>query len=184
MDTIFALATARGKAGVAVVRISGPSAFSAARLLAGALPQPRCSAVRVLRDPAGDDLDEALVLCFAAGHSFTGEDIVEFHLHGSAATVAAVLRVLGELPDLRLAEPGEFTRRALENGRLDLSQIEGLADLLTNQGAVEHCSALGTLHDNLVAIRILTAFFPAINADGPDLQGWAHVAHRMTDAGR
>ena len=145
MDTIFALASARGKSGVAVVRISGPSAFSAASSLVGPLPEPRRTALRVLRDPNGDELDQALVLCFAAGHSFTGEDVVEFHLHGSAATIAAVLRALGDLPDLRQAEAGEFTRRALENGRLDLSQIEGLADLIDAETEAQRKQALRVL---------------------------------------
>lgn len=142
MDTIFALATARGKAGVAVVRVSGPSAFLASQSLVGDLPEPRRVVLRTLRDPAGEQLDEALVLAFAAGHSFTGEEVVEFHLHGSAATVAAVLRVLGDLPGLRLAEGGEFTRRALENGRLDLAQIEGLADLIDAETEAQRKQAL------------------------------------------
>jgi tRNA modification GTPase len=142
MDTIFALASARGKAGVAVVRITGPSAFSAGVALSGELPAPRMTGLRILRDSGGDHLDEALVVCFASGHSFTGEDVVELHLHGSSATVAAVLRALGEMPDLRLAEPGEFTRRALENGRLDLAQIEGLADLIDAETEAQRKQAL------------------------------------------
>ncbi len=145
MDTIFALASARGKAGVAVVRISGPAAFQAGRVLAGTLPEPRRSALRSLNDPYGDPLDEALVLCFAAGHSFTGEEVVEIHLHGSAATISAVLRVLGDLPGLRLADPGEFTRRALENGCLDLAQIEGLADLIDAETEAQRKQALRVL---------------------------------------
>ena len=115
MDTIYALATARGRAGVAVIRISGPLAWEASAALAGALPEPRHSALRRLRW-AGDVLDEALVLVFEAGRSFTGERVVELHLHGSIAVVSAVLSALGEQPGLRPAEAGEFTRRALENG--------------------------------------------------------------------
>jgi tRNA modification GTPase len=130
MDTIFALASARGKAGVAVVRVSGPGAWDAGRLLAGSLPAPRQSALRRLTAQDGSLLDEALVLPFQAGHSFTGEDVIELHLHGSLATVKAVLRELGQIPGLRLAEPGEFTRRALENECLDLAQVEGLSDLI------------------------------------------------------
>ena len=130
MDTIYALASARGRAGVAVIRLSGPQAVYAATALAGPLPPPRQAGLRALRDGAGDLLDHALLLTFAQGASFTGEAVVELHLHGSPAIVAAVLRRLGELPGLRLAEPGEFTRRALENGRLDLAQVEGLADLI------------------------------------------------------
>ncbi|MCI2400066.1 tRNA uridine-5-carboxymethylaminomethyl(34) synthesis GTPase MnmE [Aliiroseovarius subalbicans] len=129
MDTIYALATAHGKAGVAVIRISGPAGFLAASDLTR-LPNPRVAGLRRLVAADGTLLDEALVLCFQAGASFTGEDVVEFQLHGSTAVVNAVLRELGAKKDLRLAEPGEFTRRALENGCLDLAQVEGLADLI------------------------------------------------------
>ena len=128
MDTIFALATARGRAGVAVVRLSGDDAVQAAGRMMRDVPVVR--GLRKLRDPAGELLDEALVLRFPEGRSFTGEEVVELHLHGSPAVVAAVLRVLGDDPTLRQAEAGEFTRRALENGALDLAQVEGLADLI------------------------------------------------------
>lgn len=129
MDTIFALATARGKAGVAIVRLSGPAAFSAAESLCGPLPEIRRASLRriVWKD---EILDEALITAFAPGASFTGEQVIEIALHGSQAVVQSVLRALGEVEGLRLAEPGEFTRRALENGRLDLTQVEGLADLI------------------------------------------------------
>ena len=129
MDTIYALATARGKAGVAVLRLSGPSAFTACAALCGDVPEARRASLRRLSWD-GNALDEALVLTFSSGASFTGEPIVEFHLHGSQAVVAAVLRALGAQPGLRMAEAGEFTRRALENGRIDLTQVEGLADLI------------------------------------------------------
>lgn len=129
MDTIFALASARGKAGVAVVRLSGTAAHDAVVALVGDLPSVRQAALRRLKWH-GDLLDEALVLIFAKGASFTGEASAEFQLHGSQAVVSSVLRALGEMPGLRLAEAGEFTRRALENGRLDLAQVEGLADLI------------------------------------------------------
>lgn len=129
MDTIFALASAKGKAGVALVRISGPGAFAAARDLCGDLPEPRRAGLRVLR-AQGIILDKALVLVFGEGQSFTGEDVVELHLHGSQAVVKAVLDALGAMTGLRMAEPGEFTRRALENGKLDLTQVEGLSDLI------------------------------------------------------
>ncbi|KFI32902.1 tRNA modification GTPase TrmE [Haematobacter missouriensis] len=141
MDTIYALATARGRAGVAVIRISGPLAWEASAALAGALPEPRHSALRRLRW-AGDVLDEALVLVFEAGRSFTGERVVELHLHGSIAVVSAVLSALGEQPGLRPAEAGEFTRRALENGRLDLTQVEGLADLIDAETEIQRKQAL------------------------------------------
>ena len=141
MDTIFALATAAGKAGVAVIRVSGPSAFAACEQLAGSVPSVRRASVRRLRDKQGGILDEALVLCFEAGHSFTGEDVVEFQCHGSVAITSAVLRSLGEVDGLRMAEPGEFTRRALENGRLDLTQVEGLADLIESETEAQRIQA-------------------------------------------
>ncbi|MER5172079.1 tRNA uridine-5-carboxymethylaminomethyl(34) synthesis GTPase MnmE [Thioclava kandeliae] len=144
MDTIFALATARGKAGVAVIRISGPKAWQAASRLCGSLPAARQTALRVLRLD-GEVLDEAVVLPFAKGHSFTGEEVVEFHIHGAIATVSAVLRALGDDPDLRMAEAGEFTRRAMENERLDLSQVEGLADLIEAETESQRKQALKVL---------------------------------------
>ncbi|TCM79977.1 tRNA uridine-5-carboxymethylaminomethyl(34) synthesis GTPase MnmE [Rhodovulum steppense] len=145
MDTIFALATARGKAGVAVIRISGPQALTAARALAGDLPSARRAGLRRLVDSQGDVLDSALVLRFEEGASFTGEDVVELHCHGSPATVTALLRTLGEMDGLRMAEPGEFTRRALENGVLDLAQVEGLGDLLEAETEAQRRQALRVL---------------------------------------
>lgn len=145
MDTIFALATAHGKAGVAVVRISGPAACTAAKLLCGTVPEPRRSAVRLLRDDQGEPLDQALVLRFERGHSFTGEDVVELHLHGSTAVIGGVLATLGRISGLRLAEPGEFTRRALENGCLDLAQVEGLADLIDAETQAQRKQAFRVL---------------------------------------
>ena len=130
MDTIFALATARGKAGVAVIRISGPLALMAAARLGGGNLPARGMALRSLRDEAGAALDDGLILTFAAPASFTGEDVAELQVHGSMAGVAGVLAALGRIDGLRLADPGEFTRRALENGKLDLAQVEGLADLI------------------------------------------------------
>lgn len=130
-DTIFAVATAPGRAGVAVVRVSGPQAFDAAKHIAGDLPETRRAALRTLKRPTdGDALDNALVLIFGAPNSFTGEDVVELHLHGGPAVVGAVLEALSVEPGLRAAEAGEFTRRAFENGKLDLTEVEGLADLV------------------------------------------------------
>jgi tRNA modification GTPase len=149
MDTVFALATAPGRAGVAVIRVSGPQAHVACVKLCGDLPEPRIASVRVLRDASGVRLDEALVLVFSQGASFTGEEVVEFHLHGSIAVVNAVLRVLSELPDCRAAEAGEFTRRALENGRLDLAQVEGLADLIDAETEAQRRQALRVLSGDL-----------------------------------
>lgn len=130
MNTIYALASARGKAGVAVLRISGPLAIFAVQNMVSSMPDPRQAGLRKLFDEHGGVLDQALVLVFEAPNSFTGEDVVELHLHGSTATVNAVLAALGRVEGLRLAEPGEFTRRALENDQLDLAQVEGLSDLI------------------------------------------------------
>lgn len=142
MDTIYALATARGRAGVAVIRLSGPQAHHAvAALTSVALPRVRQAALRKILWQE-EVLDEALVLLFDAGHSFTGEAVAELQLHGSVAVVAAVLRALASQTDLRLAEAGEFTRRALENGRLDLAQVEGLADLIDAETEAQRKQAL------------------------------------------
>ena len=149
LDTIFALATAPGKAGVAVVRVSGPEAGQAGARLFGTLPAPHHARTRILKDANGHRLDQALVLFFPAGQSFTGEDVLELHLHGSVATVNAVLRVLGDMPGLRIAEPGEFTRRALENGCLDLAQVEGLADLIDAETEAQRKQALRVLSGDL-----------------------------------
>lgn len=142
MDTIFALSTAPGKAGVAVIRISGPLACQAAQMLCGTLPKPRQAGLRHLTDADGLPLDQVLVLVFEKDHSFTGEEIVELQCHGSPAIVSAVLDSLGNLPDLRHAEAGEFTRRALENGQLDLAQVEGLADLIEAETEAQRRQAL------------------------------------------
>lgn len=147
MDTIFALASGRGKAGVAVLRISGAAAQDALLYLTHGV-QPRRASVRVLR-AGGEVLDEALVLFFPGPGSFTGEDVVELHLHGSTAVVDSVLRTLGELPDCRQAEPGEFTRRALENERLDLTQVEGLADLIEAETEAQRRQALRVMSGSI-----------------------------------
>ncbi len=145
MDTVYALATAHGRAGVAVVRISGPQAAALAVELCGDLPLVRQAGLRQLRDSEGDLLDEALVLQFASPHSFTGEDVVEFHLHGSVAVIQAVLDALEKVKMARLAEPGEFTRRALENDKLDLAQVEGLADLIDAETEAQRKQAVRIL---------------------------------------
>lgn len=143
MDTIFALASARGKAGVAVIRISGPLAHVAVAGLCK-LPSVRQAGWRRLIWQ-GEVLDEALVLVFAAGASFTGEASAELQLHGSTAVVARVLQALAATDGLRMAEAGEFTRRALENGRLDLTQVEGLADLIDAETEAQRKQALRVL---------------------------------------
>ncbi len=159
MDTIFALATPRGKSGVAIVRVSGPQAFSACENLAGTVPPSHRSALRVLRDGKGAVLDQALLLTFNAPNSFTGEDVVELQLHGSVAIIDAVLNTLAKMPGLRLAEPGEFTRRALENNRLDLAQIEGLADLIESETEAQRRQAMrvfsGALGDKAAEWRAM-----------------------------
>lgn len=144
MDTIFAPATARGKAGVAIIRISGPQAWDVVCTLAGKVPEPRRAVVGLLRHE-GEALDQALILGFEKGASFTGERSAELHVHGAPATVSAVLRAVGSVPGLRLAEPGEFTRRALENGNLDLAEVEGLADLLEAETEAQRKQALRVL---------------------------------------
>ncbi len=143
-DTIYALASARGKAGVAVVRLSGPLSWEAVAVLAGRLPAPRQVALRRLTR-GGEVLDEALVLIFAAGASFTGEESAELHLHGGPAVVSSVLRALADRPGLRPAGPGEFTRRAMLNGRLDLAQVEGLADLIDAETEAQRRQAVRTM---------------------------------------
>ena len=142
MDTIFAMASGQGKAGVAVIRLSGPRAFDAARAVCGALPPLRSAGLRTLCSRDGDPIDKALVLCFADKASFTGEPVVEFHTHGSPAVQSAVLARLAIESGCRLAEPGEFTRRALENGRLDLTEVEGLADLIAAETEAQRRQAL------------------------------------------
>ncbi|SMF62691.1 tRNA modification GTPase trmE [Azospirillum oryzae] len=142
--TIYALATAPGRSGVAVVRISGPEAGSALTALTGRpLPAPRRAVLTKLRDPgSGDALDDALVLRFTGPASFTGEDVVELHLHGGRAVVTGVIEALATLPGLRLAEPGEFTRRAFENGKLDLTEAEAVADLIDAETTAQRRQAL------------------------------------------
>jgi tRNA modification GTPase len=130
-DTIFALSSGRPPAAIAVVRMSGPRAGDALKALAGKLPEPRKARLARVRDPhSGEAIDEALALWFPGPNSETGEDIAELQLHGGRAVIAAVLGALGRIEGLRPAEAGEFTRRAFENGRLDLTAVEGLADLI------------------------------------------------------
>jgi tRNA modification GTPase len=130
-DTIYALSSGRPPVAVAVIRVSGPHAGDALRMLAGKLPEPRQAAFARLRNPAsGRNIDDALILFFPAPKSETGEDVVELQVHGGRAVIAAVFDALSRIEGLRPAEPGEFTRRAFENGKLDLTGVEGLADLI------------------------------------------------------
>ncbi|MCA1198499.1 tRNA uridine-5-carboxymethylaminomethyl(34) synthesis GTPase MnmE [Sphingomonas sp. R647] len=140
-DTIFALSSGAPPAGIAVIRISGPEAFAAVTRLAGELPSPRRASLRTLRHD-GEALDRALVLVFPGPATATGEDLAELHLHGGRAVVRAVEAALAASPGLRGAEPGEFTRRALTNGRIDLTEAEGLGDLLAAETEMQRRTAL------------------------------------------
>lgn len=141
-DTIFALSTGAPPAAIAIVRVSGPAAGEALARIAGRLPPPRFARRAALHAPDGALIDKALVLWLPGPASATGEDLAEFHLHGSRAVVAALLGCLGGMNGLRAALPGEFTRRALLNGRIDLTEAEGLADLLEAETATQHARAL------------------------------------------
>jgi tRNA modification GTPase len=143
MDTVFALSSGAPPAGIAVVRVSGPRAGDALRALAGRLPPPRTACLAALRDGNGALLDQGLVLWFPGPRTATGEDLAEFHLHGGRAVVAAVHAALAARPGLRAAAPGEFTRRAFANGRIDLAEAEGLADLLAAETELQRQAAIG-----------------------------------------
>ena len=129
-QTIFALSSGRAPSAIAVVRVSGSQAGQVLTMLAGKLPAPRQASRRVLRDRAGEPIDDAVVLWFPGPASATGEDIAEFHTHGGRAVLATLLTSISFIPNTRAAEPGEFTRRAFENGKLDLTEAEGLDDLI------------------------------------------------------
>lgn len=141
-DTIFALSSGSPPAAIAVIRISGPNAGAALFALAGKLPEPRRASYRALHVSRGTILDHALVLWFPGPATATGEDLAELHLHGGKAVVGAVEAALAELPALRRAVPGEFTRRAFANGRIDLAEAEGLADLLSAETELQRRSAI------------------------------------------
>lgn len=144
--TIFALSSGRPPAAIAVIRISGPQARFALETLTGRVPAARKAALVRVRDPAsGEAIDEALALWFPAPYSETGEDVAELQLHGGRAVIAGVLAILGRLDGLRPAEAGEFTRRAFENGRLDLTAVEGLADLVYAETQAQRRQAFGQL---------------------------------------
>jgi tRNA modification GTPase len=153
-ETIFAPATAAGRAGVAIVRISGPGAGAALSALRGKdLPPPRRAVRARLADPeTGDALDDGLALWFPGPASFTGEDVAELHIHGGRATVEAVMTALAGMAGLRVAEAGEFTRRAFDNGRLDLTGVEGLADLVAAETEAQRRQALRQLDGALGAL--------------------------------
>lgn len=149
-DTIFATASGHGRSAVCLVRISGERSRFILETMAGGIPAPRRAVVRTLRDPTtGEPLDQALVLWMPGPASFTGEDQTELHIHGGLATRAAVLRALGSLDGCRAAEAGEFTRRAFLNGRMDLSRVEGLADLIDAETEAQRRQALVQLGGRL-----------------------------------
>jgi tRNA modification GTPase len=129
-QTIFALSSGRLPSAIAIVRVSGSQAVTALTSLAGKVPQPRLATRALLRDGQGEPIDDAVVLWFPGPASATGEDVAEFHVHGGRAVLASLLAALSALAQLRAAEPGEFTRRAFENGKLDLTEAEGLDDLI------------------------------------------------------
>uniref|UniRef100_A0A6P8S3U3 5-taurinomethyluridine-[tRNA] synthase subunit GTPB3, mitochondrial n=1 Tax=Geotrypetes seraphini TaxID=260995 RepID=A0A6P8S3U3_GEOSA len=143
--TIFALSSGHGKCGVAVIRTSGPASGAALLRLTRRkeLPQPRCITLSKITDPiSGEPLDRGLVLWFPGPRSFTGEDCTEFHVHGGSAVTTGVLQALGRLPGLRLAEAGEFTKRAFQNKKLDLTEVEGLGDLIHAETEAQRRQAL------------------------------------------
>ena len=141
-DTIFALSSGSGRAGIAVVRISGPRALATLTSMAGKAPVPRVAGLRKIRARDSQIIDEAMVLSFKGPHSSTGEDVVEFHVHGAPAVIALLLKELSDREGLRLAEPGEFSRRGFANGKLDLVEVEGLSDLLAAQGEAQRRLAM------------------------------------------
>jgi tRNA modification GTPase len=151
-DTIFAPATAPGRAAIAIIRVSGPQTTLALQAIAGRLPAPRQARRARLRDPTGsDDIDDAIVLWFPAPHSVTGEDVAEFHVHGSRAVVSVLITVLSRL-GLRLADPGEFTRRAFFNNKLDLVQAEAIGDLTAAETEAQRRQAMRQMDGHLGAI--------------------------------
>ncbi|MBN3303004.1 GTPB3 GTPase, partial [Amia calva] len=152
-DTIFALSSGHGRCGVAVVRVSGPCSALALCSLAGLKhgpPAPRIAVLRSITDPRSQELlDRGLVLWFPGPHSFTGEDSAEFHIHGGPAVLTGVLQALGSLPGLRPAEAGEFTRRAFHAGKLDLTEVEGLGDLIHAETEAQRRQALRQMAGDL-----------------------------------
>ena len=142
MDTIFALSSGAPPAGIGVIRVTGPGVRAALQAVAGRVPEPRRAMRAGFRDAAGELLDDGLALFFPAPNSVTGDDLAEFHCHGGRAVIAAVEVALAALPEFRRAEPGEFTRRAFANGRIDLAEAEGLGDLLAAETELQRRSAM------------------------------------------
>jgi tRNA modification GTPase len=142
-DTIFAIASGAGRSAIAVLRLSGPAARAIVECLAGKLPEPRTAALATFRDPAtGEAIDKGFVIFFPAPKTYTGEDYAEFHVHGGRAVMAAMVKAIGGIAGTRPAEPGEFTRRAMLNGKMDLAEVEGLADLIDAETEWQRRAAL------------------------------------------
>lgn len=190
-DTIFALSSGAPPAGIAVLRISGPGAGVALAAMAGGLPAPRHASVRDVRHPqTGQLLDQALVLWFTGPKTATGEDLAEIHAHGGRAVVRAIEDALGSVAGLRRALPGEFTRRALDNGRIDLAEAEGLGDLLSAETEAQRRAALAMSGGALSRLVLnwqerllgLSAGVEAILdfSDEDDVAGDAQAVHRIT----
>lgn len=185
-ETIFALSSGRLPSGVAVVRISGPGARAALLALAGVVPPARQARYGMLWHPrSGDVLDQGLQLFFPGPASATGEDVAELHLHGGRAVVAAVVAALALLPGLRLAEPGEFTRHAHANGKLDLAEVEGLADLIAAESEAQRRQALaqasGALSRRVESWREALLWALAVTETGLDFADEGDVEERLRD---
>lgn len=148
-ETIFSLSTGGLPSGVAIIRLSGSRSRFALETVSGRVPRPRQASFAEFKDAGGNIIDRGLSLFFPAPRSFTGEDCGEFHLHGSRAVAQRMLELLGEMPGLRQAEPGEFTRRAFENGKMDLTEVEGLSDLLAAETEMQRRSAIDQSGGNL-----------------------------------
>ena len=185
-DTIFALSSGRPPVAIAVIRVSGPRARTALEILAGRVPEPRRAGFARLRNgPGGDVLDEAVTLWFPGPNSETGEDVAELQVHGGRAVIAAVLAALGRLEGLRPAEPGEFTRRAFENGRLDLTTVEGLADLIYAETEAQRRQAYrqlaGTLGKQAESWRTQLIEAQALVEAGIDFSDEADVPEKLLE---
>jgi tRNA modification GTPase len=142
-DTIYAIASGAGRAAIAVLRLSGAAARAIIESLAGKLPEPRMAVLRTFRDPAtGEAIDKGFVIFSPAPKTYTGEDYAEFHVHGGRAVVAAMVKAMGGIGGTRPADPGEFTRRAMLNGKMDLAEVEGLADLIDAETEWQRRAAL------------------------------------------
>ena len=152
VETIFALATPPGRSAIQVIRVSGPGAARALRRMAGGLPEPRRATLATITDPDGNRLDRGMVMFFPGLNSATGEDLAEFHLHGSPVLGRMVMQALETLPRFRLADPGEFTRRSFLNGRIDLDQAEAIGDMIDADTAEQHRAAMSQLDGRLGTI--------------------------------